>query len=128
MQSFASILNRSPDEATAGNEYGHSGMTGNAMYEACRDMIELTDHNGDESVKCYESHLDKLNSQYTSVQNAYWEKKEEEWENAGDGDNGDDDEGPQPDWLQKGDLGIDLPSIHREMCNRISQTIFACDD
>lgn len=67
MQSFASILNRSPDEATAGNEYGHSGMTGNAMYEACRDMIELTDHNGDESVKCYESHLDKLNSQYTSV-------------------------------------------------------------
>jgi hypothetical protein len=88
-------------------------------------------------VKLFKRHLDELDSQYDSIQTAHWEHKDEEEEsentdkaaeNADVGNPDDDEQGPQPDWFQKGEFGVDLRSIHMEMCKRVSQTIFPCSD
>jgi hypothetical protein len=139
MQSFAPLLQRSPDESKTSNEYGHNGpkaLSAITMFESCRAMIKVSGH-GDEQVKLFGRHLDDLESQYTSMQDKYWEDKDEEEESENKdkaaestnvGDTSDDEQGPQPDWFQKSQLGIDLRSIHTEMCKRVSQTIFPCSD
>jgi hypothetical protein len=139
MRNFGPILHRSPDERKTDNEYGHNGpraLSAITMFEACRAMIKISGHH-DDHVKLYERHLDKLEKQYTSIQTAYWKEKDEAYESRDDGDYGDagddgntdhDEEGPQPEWFQKGELRIDLPSIHIEMCKRVSQTIFPCSE
>jgi hypothetical protein len=139
MEDFEPLLKRSPDESKTSNEYGHNGpkaLSAITMLGSCRAMIEVSGHN-DDQVKLFERHLDELDSQYTSVQSAYWDDKDEEEEsehkenadeNADHGGTNDNEQGPQPDWFQKGELGVDLRSIHMEMCKRVSQTIFPCSD
>lgn len=103
------------------------------MFETCRAMIKISGHD-DDQVKLYARHLDELEKQYTSIQTAHWKDKDKDYESHDDGDHGDDGntdddgEGPQPERFQKGELGIDLRSIHMEMCKRVSQTIFPCSD
>jgi hypothetical protein len=139
MEDFEPLLKRSPDESKTSNEYGHNGpkaLSAITMLGSCRAMIEVSGHD-DEQVKLFGRHLDDLESQYTSMQDKYWEGKDEEGESENKdkaaestnvGDTSDDEQGPQPDWFQKSQLGIDLRSIHTELCKRVSQTIFPCSD